>query len=105
MLFSLKYAFHYVSDDNLFVTSKTFQVPVYFFGGRYDYQVSSALASKYSDSIAAPEKAFFLFEKSAHSPNMEESDKFVQLIREKASKVPTENNSGSDDKHKLKTKS
>jgi len=49
--------------------------------GKYDYQVSYSLAREYLDTIDAPKKDFFAFENSAHSPNMEEPEKFVQVVR------------------------
>lgn len=72
----------YVVGDNLFESSTTFQIPVYIAHGKYDYQVSYTLAREWLDKIEAPEKAFFTFEKSAHSPIIEEPEKFVQIIRE-----------------------
>jgi pimeloyl-ACP methyl ester carboxylesterase len=80
--FSNKYLWDYVVEDNLFESSSSFKVPVYITHGKYDYQVSYALASKYFEIIEAPEKLFFTFEKSAHSPNGEEPEKFTQTIRD-----------------------
>ena len=40
------------------------------------------LAKKYLDIIDAPKKAFFSFDNSAHSPNMEEPEKFIQIFCE-----------------------
>ena len=84
--FSLNTLWNNVMEDNLFESSVTFQIPVYITHGQYDYQVSHALAREYFDQIEAPEKSFFTFEKSAHSPNAEEFEKFVQIIREIALK-------------------
>jgi pimeloyl-ACP methyl ester carboxylesterase len=39
------------------------------------------LALEYFEIIKAPDKSFFTFEKSAHSPNGEEPEKFVQIVR------------------------
>jgi pimeloyl-ACP methyl ester carboxylesterase len=72
--------------EDFFRTSLLFDIPVYITHGKYDYQVSYALACEYFDVIEAPEKAFFTFENSAHSPNIEEPEKFVQIIREIALK-------------------
>ena len=71
-----------VVGDNLFESSTVFQLPVYIVHGKYDYQVSHKLAREYLDKIEAPEKAFFTFENSAHSPNAEEPERFVQIFRE-----------------------
>lgn len=80
-MFSLDYMFHRVIEDNLFETSTRFDVPVYILQGKYDYQVSYQLAKEYLDSIDAPQKEFFTFEESAHSPNLEEPVRFVKVVR------------------------
>ncbi|MDR0232025.1 MAG: alpha/beta hydrolase [Dysgonamonadaceae bacterium] len=86
MSLSLTTLWDYVVEDNLFESSTTFQVPVYITQGKYDYQVSHALAREWFDKIEAPQKAFFTFENSAHGTIMEEPEKFVQIIREIALK-------------------
>ena len=56
------------------------KVPVYFVVGKYDYNTPAVLVSKYFRKIKAPKKELILFEKSAHSPLFEESDKFNELL-------------------------
>jgi len=80
-LFSQK-LFDNVINDNLFESSTSFEVPVYIIHGKHDYVTSYVLAREYSDLIEAPSKAFFTFENSAHSPNLEEPEKFVLTVRE-----------------------
>lgn len=80
-LFSLHTMFHNVLEDNLFESSTRFEIPVYILQGRYDYQVSYQLAKAYAEQIEAPQKTFFTFEASAHSPNLEEPEKFVEIVR------------------------
>lgn len=81
MGFSQKHLWHYVTDDNLFESSPSFEIPVYIVQGKWDYQVSHQLAKEYFDVITAPKKEFFTFENSAHSPNIEDSDRFAQVLR------------------------
>jgi len=81
MSFSLKSAFPYMISDNLFESSKSFRIPVCLISGKYDYQVSYTLAKRYLEVVKAPEKRFYTFENSAHSPNMEETEQFVYTIR------------------------
>ena len=50
--------------------------------GIYDYTVSYALAKNYFDKLQAPIKGFYTFEKSAHSPLFEETQKFGQNLLE-----------------------
>lgn len=80
-MFSLNNMFHRIINDNLFESSTRFNVPVYILQGKYDYQVSYQLAKAYLDSIDAPQKEFFTFENSAHSPNLEEPTRFVNVVR------------------------
>ena len=80
VVFSNEHLWNYVIGDNLFESSTSFQVPVYITHGAFDYQVSYTLSHEYFEIIEAPEKHFFSFEKSAHSPNSEETEKFVQII-------------------------
>lgn len=54
---------------------------VYIIQGKYDYQVSYRLAKEYSEQISAPEKGFYTMENSAHSPNLEEPERFVEIVR------------------------
>ncbi|MHC5229213.1 hypothetical protein ACYSNW_13105 [Enterococcus sp. LJL99] len=67
-------------NENLMETSIDIEVPVYIMHGRYDHQVSYDLAKKYLDKIQATNKAFYSFENSAHSPNFEETDKFLAIV-------------------------
>ena len=86
MLFSVKHLWDNAISDNLFESSISFKVPVYIIHGKHDYQVSYALSHEYIEIIEAPDKSFFSFENSAHSPNFEEPEKFVQIIRQIASR-------------------
>ena len=86
MLFSVKHLWNSAISDNLFESSISFQTPVYIIHGKYDYQVSYTLSREYFEIIKAPDKSFFTFEKSAHSPNIEEPEKFIQIVRQIALK-------------------
>src|SRR5690554_356340 len=85
-LFSLTNLWDYVENDNLNETSTNFRIPFYIIHGKYDYQVSHSLALEYFDNIEAPEKEFYTFENSAHSPNAEEPERFVSVVRQIASR-------------------
>jgi Predicted hydrolases or acyltransferases (alpha/beta hydrolase superfamily) len=90
MTFSTNTIWDSVIEDNLSESSTVFQVPIYITQGKYDYQVSHALAREWFEKIEAPDKAFFTFEHSAHGTIIEEPEKFVQIIREIAM-IPFEN--------------
>ncbi|HSD11190.1 MAG TPA: alpha/beta hydrolase, partial [Candidatus Binatia bacterium] len=53
-----------------------FDVPVFFFLGRHDFNTPSQLASKYMDRLDAPLKGIVWFEHSAHFPFFEEPGRF-----------------------------
>jgi pimeloyl-ACP methyl ester carboxylesterase len=86
--FSMVYLFPPVLKDNLFISSIKFEIPFYITQGVYDYQVSQVLAEKYLNVIKAPKKEFFTFANSAHSPNMEEPEKFIEILRKIALQNP-----------------
>jgi pimeloyl-ACP methyl ester carboxylesterase len=60
----------------------TFDLPIYFFSGIYDYTVNYSLAKEYFEKINAPVKGFYTFDQSAHSPIFEEPEKVQKILRE-----------------------
>ncbi len=71
-----------ISRFNAFEQVKSLEIPVYFVAGKYDYTCCTELQKKYYDSLKAPEKAFYLFENSAHSPLYEEYERAEEVLRE-----------------------
>lgn len=57
------------------------QIPVYFLSGYYDYTTPVTLARELYENLEAPDKAFYVFENSAHSPLWEENDKVLEVMR------------------------
>ena len=88
--FSMIQLFPPMIDIDLFVSSTKFEIPFYIVQGAYDYQTSKVLAQKYLNVIEAPKKEFFMFENSAHSPNLEEPERFVEVFCKIASENPPE---------------
>ena len=66
--------------DDLSTRLTTFELPVYFFVGRYDQTASPALSRAYFDAIDAPVKGFYEFENSAHSPLFEEPKRATEIL-------------------------
>ena len=81
-MYSLTNLWSDVMHNNLFNDIDSMQVPVYIFQGLYDYQTPSIVAKEFFDQLKAPEKAFYSFSNSAHSPLYEEPDKFNKILRE-----------------------
>lgn len=67
---------------NLMLKVPRLDVPIYFFSGIYDYTVSYALTKEYFERLDAPIKGFYTFEKSAHSPFLEEPEKVQRILLE-----------------------
>jgi pimeloyl-ACP methyl ester carboxylesterase len=57
-------------------------IPVYFFHGKYDYTVSYPMAKAYLGELRAPEKGFYTFENSAHSPLFEEPARMRRIFEQ-----------------------
>ncbi len=82
MKLTLKYLWDVVMKADLFRDIPSQQIPVYIMQGTSDYQTSFVIAKEYFDSLNAPVKEFFPFEKSAHSPIYEEPEKFEVILKE-----------------------
>jgi pimeloyl-ACP methyl ester carboxylesterase len=59
-----------------------FAIPIYFFEGIYDYTCSYTEAKSYFESLKAPLKGFYTFDRSAHSPIFEEPEKVHKILQE-----------------------
>jgi pimeloyl-ACP methyl ester carboxylesterase len=81
-MFSLESLWPDVINTNLFNKIDSMRVPVYIFQGIYDYTTPYPLAKDFYNQLKAPQKGFFSFENSAHSPIMEEPEKFNSILRE-----------------------
>jgi len=57
-------------------------LPAYFFHGVYDYTVNYQMAKDYVERLKAPLKGFYTFDRSAHSPVLEEPQKTRRIMRE-----------------------
>ncbi len=55
---------------------KEIDVPVYLFMGKFDYNTVYDLAKEWFDQLKAPYKKFITFDKSGHTPQWEEADKW-----------------------------
>ena len=55
-------------------------IPVYFFSGYYDYTTPITLSKELLEKLEAPEKNFYTFYNSAHSPLWEENDLVIEAM-------------------------
>lgn len=65
---------------NLADRVRRLDIPVYFLSGVHDYTVAYSLSRQYLERIEAPEKGFYTFLNSAHSPLFEEPDVFMHIM-------------------------
>lgn len=82
MAFSIHHLFDAVLTKNLSTAIPSVQVPVYIAQGAFDYQVSFQKAQEYYHSLQAPDKEFYIFENSAHTPFIEEPERFHAILKE-----------------------
>ncbi|MFN3556682.1 MAG: alpha/beta fold hydrolase [Bacteroidales bacterium] len=80
-MFSLEHLWLDVIHTNLFNEIDSMSIPVYIFHGIHDYTTPYPVAKDFYNQLAAPQKEFFTFENSAHSPVMEEPEKFNSILR------------------------
>jgi pimeloyl-ACP methyl ester carboxylesterase len=69
-----------LSSLNLFQKVKKVSVPVHFIQGSLDAIAPLAKGKAYYEQLETADKSFTVFEKSAHMPQYEESEKFSNLI-------------------------
>ena len=67
-----------IREIDFFRTIPRVEVPVYFFAGRHDYNTAFEVVERYAEALEAPRKEIIWFERSAHSPNLEEPDRFQE---------------------------
>lgn len=69
-------------EDNLMRRIDRLEIPIFFLCGEHDLTVSFELSRTFFERIEAPEKKFYTFIDSAHSPHLEEPERFVKIMCE-----------------------
>ncbi len=67
-------------DTNLFEMIAKLEVPVTFISGRYDLSTPLVLVENFYNNLIAPKKELIILENSAHMPQLEEFEKFNNII-------------------------
>jgi len=80
-MFSLDNLWRDVMEANLIETAGPIDIPVFFLQGAWDYQTPTPLARALFEATQAPVKEYVEFDNSAHSPIMEEPEKFNAFVR------------------------
>lgn len=61
---------------------QSLEIPVYFFSGASDMTVNYDLSKSFLDGILSPVKGFYTFPNSAHSPQFEEPEWMIEIMKE-----------------------
>lgn len=69
-----------LADTDLVATLPRLEVPIVMAQGRLDQVAPAKAAQRFHDSLIAPSKELVWFEKSAHTPHLDEPDKFRSLL-------------------------
>lgn len=78
--FSQKYLWPEAKRTNLFENITKFKIPIYIFQGKYDLSTVTSVSKEYFDTIEAPKKQYYSFDKSAHWPHITEFEKYKLII-------------------------
>lgn len=70
-----------------FQSGARFETPIFFVQGRHDLLVPRQGNLDYFHQLTAPDKDYFWFEDSAHSPNKEEPQRYQELLLELKARV------------------
>jgi pimeloyl-ACP methyl ester carboxylesterase len=81
-LFSLENLWVEIVNTNLFERIDSLEIPVYIMHGKHDFTTPYSIAKDFHEQLKAPEKGFYTFESSAHSPCLEEAEKFNKIVKE-----------------------
>jgi pimeloyl-ACP methyl ester carboxylesterase len=78
---ALRSLFREFKQVNFMRTAARLDVPVYFFMGRHDHNKHPELVSEYYEMLEAPRgKHLIWFDKSGHSPCLEEPEQFAEMM-------------------------
>ncbi|MDG2449956.1 MAG: alpha/beta hydrolase [Saprospiraceae bacterium] len=84
---AMKYLWDDAMNIDFFKTVPNLDLPIYIIQGKYDKHTSTVVAKTYFDSLNAPLKQYFEFEKSAHAPHFEEYNRYKKILREEVLKL------------------
>jgi pimeloyl-ACP methyl ester carboxylesterase len=70
-----------VLESSVLNAITSYEVPVYFMMGKYDYTTPFELIEKYYELVSAPHKELICFDNSAHFPFFEEAERFCEEVK------------------------
>lgn len=80
----LRFSKKHLTDElyrfNAFTSVPSIKVPCVFISGKHDLIVPAEISKQYYQELEAPEKRWFQFENSAHTPHIEEPSLFANTL-------------------------
>lgn len=73
---------HVMATTDLVERVPTLNLPVFILQGLHDYQTTHTQAKRFYESIEAPYKKMYTFNNSAHTPFIEEQERFYNIIQD-----------------------
>jgi pimeloyl-ACP methyl ester carboxylesterase len=98
--FSLRHLWPEFRDFDIDETLSSFETPIIFLLGRYDWEVPSTLAASYFERIQAPHKRLIWFEQSAHNLPFEESHLFNRTLIDALTPLVTSHRRSDDESNR-----
>lgn len=83
LLSTLTVVYQQLYDRDLRKQAAVLEVPVFFLEGRHDINAPPAFAVEYYELLTAPHKELIWFEKSGHTPWVDENERFVEVLVER----------------------
>ncbi|WP_026909099.1 alpha/beta fold hydrolase [Paucisalibacillus globulus] len=70
-----------IAKADAVIQAPRMEVPIYIFHGLFDYQTSYKEAKRFFEKVEAPLKKIYTFENAAHSPFIEEKERFIHILK------------------------
>lgn len=77
-----KELWNYMFSSNLYLESRSYQVPVFYILGADDFQAPHTIAERYFNTIEAPVKKLFTIKNAAHFMMLDQPKGFAQILSE-----------------------
>ena len=82
LVYTFSHIYQQLYGTDLRETHTTFEIPIYFSHGTYDFNAPGYLVEDYYQLIDAPKKSLVWFENSGHNPWINESELFNETVKE-----------------------
>jgi pimeloyl-ACP methyl ester carboxylesterase len=81
-VYSVANLYKYLEDIDFLKSNRVFSIPIYFCIGSHDFITPGTLVEEYYKQLSSPKKGIFWFSKSGHEPQLDEKDRFAEVMNE-----------------------